>query len=166
DADLAGDAAGGVLVVAGEEVWREAQLAQTAHRRGTRVARGVGDGDRSARGAVPADEHGGALPGGDLVLQRGGDLVEEVGLADRHLGAAHGGTSALPGQVDEVADLLELDAAVAGTLHDRLGDGVLTTGLDTRGSLEGGLVRDASGQDVEIGRASRRQSAPRRVAFW
>ena len=58
DADLVGDRPGGAFVVASEQHRREAEVAERADRVGAGRLDGVGDDDRGADGAVPADEHG------------------------------------------------------------------------------------------------------------
>ena len=113
DADLLGHHGRRVLVVAGQQVWRQPELLEPGHGGGAALARAVGDGDRGVGGALPADEDGGARRG----LQRRSELlrhpVEELGLAHADLGVLDAGPDAPagPGQQVTRATLTEKLAA-------------------------------------------------------
>ena len=80
DAELAGDAPGGGLVVAGEHDDLDPELVQRGHRGGGGGARGVGERDQPGRAAVDGDQHGGPAGRGEL-LAAGGELAEVDALA-------------------------------------------------------------------------------------
>ena len=117
DTELAGDAPGGGLVVAGEHDDLDPEVVQRGHRGGSGGARGVGERDQPGRAAVDGDEHGGPAGSGEFLAARGqlsevdALALEQAAVPDGDATAGDGGDRAVAGHVLEPGDGPALDPA-------------------------------------------------------